>query len=78
VVIVEMPLPPAHQREFYSLPAWQEYRKYVADRVRRCGADYVQASDWINDPSEFQDPLHMTESGAAEFSRRLATTIHPR
>jgi hypothetical protein len=78
VVIVEMPLPPAHQQKFYSLPAWQEYRKYIADRIRDCGADYVQASDWINDPSEFQDPLHMTESGAAEFSRRLATTIHPR
>jgi hypothetical protein len=78
VVIVEMPLPPAHQQEFYSLPAWQKYRKYIADRVRDCGADYVQASNWINDPSEFQDPLHMTESGAAEFSRRLATTIHPR
>jgi hypothetical protein len=78
VVIVEMPLPPAHQREFYSLPAWQEYRKYVEDRVRDSGADYIQASDWINDPSEFSDPLHMTAAGATEFSRRLATTIHPR
>jgi hypothetical protein len=78
VVIVEMPLPPAHQREFYSLPAWQEYRKYVADRVRDSGADYVQASDWITNPSEFSDPLHMTAAGATEFSRRLATTIHPR
>jgi hypothetical protein len=64
--------------EFYSLPAWQEYRKYVADRVRDCGADYVQASDWITNPSEFSDPLHMTKAGATEFSRRLATTIHPR
>ena len=78
VVIVEMPLPPAHQQEFYSLPAWQEYRKYVAARIRDCGADYIQASDWINDPSEFSDPLHMNKAGATEFSRRLATTIHPR
>ncbi len=78
VVIVEMPLPPKHQQEFYSLPAWQEYRKYVADRVRDSGADYVQASDWITNPSEFSDPLHMTAAGATEFSRRLATTIHPR
>ena len=76
VVIVEMPLPPSHRQEFYALPAWQEYRKYVADRVRDCGADYVQASDWITNPSEFADPLHMTEAGATEFSRRLATTIH--
>lgn len=78
VVIVEMPLPPAHRREFYALPAWQEYSRYIAARVRDCGADYVQASDWITNPSEFADPLHMTESGAIEFSRRLATTIHPR
>jgi hypothetical protein len=78
VVIVEMPLPPAHQQQFYSLPAWQEYRKYVADRVRDAGADYIKASDWITDPSEFQDALHMTAAGATEFSRRLATTIHPR
>jgi hypothetical protein len=78
VVIVEMPLPPAHQQEFYSLPAWQEYREYVEDRVRDSGADYIQASDWINDPSEFSDPLNMTKAGATDFSRRLATTIHPR
>ena len=78
VVIVEIPLPPVHQQEFYSLPAWQEYRKYVADRVRDSGADYIQASDWITNPSEFQDALHMTEAGATEFRRRLATTIHSR
>ncbi len=77
-VIVEMPMHPAHQREFYSLPAWQEYRRYIAGRVRDCGADYIVASDWITDPSEFEDPLHLAKSGAIDFSRRLARTIHAR
>ena len=70
-VFVEMPMHPEHQRRFYSLPQWRRYREYVRGLLKREGATYVQASDWIKDPAEFADHLHLNETGAVDFSRRL-------
>lgn len=72
VVIVEMPMHPFHQRTFYSLPAWNRYRDYVRTLVEQAGAVYLNASDWIERPDEFADHLHLSASGADDFSRRLA------
>ena len=40
--------------------------------VEAAGVEYVSASDWIQDPAEFADNLHLSPAGAADFSRRLA------
>ena len=72
VVIVEMPMSEYHRRTFYSVPGWVQYRDHVRALVEANGATYVAASDWIADPSEFADHLHLAPSGAQDFSRKLA------
>jgi len=72
VVMVEMPMHPSHQSRFYSVPAWGRYRSYLHQLVSREGVVYLNASDWIRDPAEFADNLHMNGVGAEKFSRRLA------
>ena len=71
LILVEMPMHPSHQREFYSLGAWDRYRTHLLELLRRQGVVYVRASDWIPDSSDFADHLHMNSAGAAKFSRRL-------
>ena len=75
VVIVEMPMHPYHQSHFYALPAWDNYRDHLNKLVEAQHATYLNASDWIEQPGEFADHLHLTPSGAQDFSRRLATRI---
>ena len=46
-------------------------------KSEREGGIYLVASDWIEDDG-FADHLHLNAQGAAEFSRRLATSEVPR
>jgi hypothetical protein len=72
VVFVEMPMHPFHQQTYYGLPQWSRYRDRLRELVTQTGSEYISASDWIDDPAEFADHLHMAASGARDFSRRLA------
>jgi hypothetical protein len=74
VVIVEMPLPSAHRKYCYSTPAWQEYRKYLQQKLAAEEVTYIDADDWESD-SRFNDGLHLNGIGAKEFSTRLAQTL---
>ena len=76
VVFVEMPLPPTHVQEFYDLPAWHTYEAYVRGQVTAQGAEWIDASRWLPDASDFADRLHMNENGAEEFSEKLAQAIY--
>ena len=75
VVIVEMPMHPYHQTHFYALPAWDQYRDHLRKLVAAQHATYLNAADWIQEPDEFADHLHLAPSGAKDFSRRLAVKI---
>jgi hypothetical protein len=72
VQIVEMPQSAAHRTRYYDTPEWAAYRRYVEDEVRRLGATYVQASDWMPDTA-FEDGMHLSAAGARTFSVRLAS-----
>lgn len=75
VVIVEMPMNPYHQSHYYALSAWDRYRDHLRKLVAAQHATYLSAADWIEDANEFADHLHLTSSGAQDFSRRLGAKI---
>jgi hypothetical protein len=75
LVFVEMPMPPFHQRTYYNLPQWSRYRSKLRELVTQTGSEFVSASDWISDPPEFVDHLHLGQAGAQDFTRRLALYI---
>ena len=75
VVFVEMPMHPFHQRVFYEMPQWREYRSRLREMIAQTGSEYISASDWIEDPAEFADHLHLGPSGAKDFSSRLAVQL---
>jgi hypothetical protein len=72
VVVVEMPMAARHRARYYDTPEWAAYREYVAAEVRRAGATYVNASDWMPEEA-FEDGMHLSSAGAAAFTVRLAT-----
>jgi hypothetical protein len=76
IYIVEMPMPTSHRDHYYSGPGWTRYRAYVKKLVEDAGGFFVDASDWIDD-AEFADPLHLSEVGAADLSKKLATRVPP-
>ncbi len=72
VYFVEMPMPPDHVHMFYDQLEWSGgYRVHLQEMVGGLGADYIDASHWMPDENSFEDPLHLTYTGAQEFSRRL-------
>ena len=71
IVLVEMPMPPAHVRSFYDVPAWGKYREHIRSIVEPRGVRYIDADHWIADGSLFVDSLHLGNEGAAQFSQRL-------
>lgn len=72
VVFVEMPMSPYHRETFYRLASWDRYRQKLRGLIDDAGAEYVSASDWIQNPDEFADNLHLAPAGAEDFSRHLA------
>lgn len=75
ILVVEMPMSPAHVARFYSEPIWKEYRLKTRSVVERSGGIYVDASTWIPEEEDFQDHIHLSRSGAARFSRLLAQEL---
>lgn len=76
IVIVEMPLPPSHVHKFYDLPDWAAYETYVRGMATAQGAEFIDASQWMPDGSDFQDILHLSKLGAAQFSTKLADAVY--
>ena len=73
VVLVVMPMSSTHRRTYYSTAAWSQYETQLRAQAKHYGAQYVDASDWLED-AQFQDRVHLLKSGAALFTQRLATT----
>lgn len=73
--LVEMPMSPRHRETFYSLPVWTEMRTHLQALARDEKVDYVTASDWVTDGTNFEDTVHLNENGARRFSARLGMTL---
>ena len=76
VFLVQMPLPKARREYFAIDESWEKYQAHIRTRIESEGASFVNAVDWFSDDGKyFVDNLHVTKSGAAEFSRRLAPIV---
>jgi hypothetical protein len=74
-IFVEMPMSPRHLETFYSLPVWSEMRTHLQSLARNQQATYITASDWVTDGTNFEDTVHLNESGARFFSARLGMAL---
>ena len=72
VTFILMPLPLRHIESFYDTPAWQVYQQHVRSLLAENHVTVLDASRWITARDQFGDAMHLTASGAAEFSRLLA------
>ena len=75
ITVVEMPMREQHRRLFYGTPCWSKYTTHIRNLLAPFGAIYVDASGWIQDEALFNDPLHLSERGAAQFSQRLGGAL---
>lgn len=75
VAVVEMPMRQAHRRMFYDTSWWEQYVAHVRTLLAAFPVTFIDASHWIRDDSQFDDPLHLGKSGAEEFSRRLGEEL---
>jgi|SRR5271166_432386 len=77
LVIVEMPMRQTHRRLFYDTAGWSQYVAHIRNLLTPHHAIYIDASHWIQDDSLFDDPLHLSPKGAAQFSQRLGSLLGP-
>ena len=77
LAVVLMPLPPRHVENFYATPAWSAYQLHLRQLLAAQNVQFVDASRWIPEAGQFGDALHLTDQGAAEFSRRLGMSLRP-
>ena len=70
-VIVIMPMSPFHRAKFYSLQSWTLYRAAFIRLASERGIRVIDASNWLPLGKYFDDNLHMSRTGVAEFSERL-------
>jgi hypothetical protein len=75
IAVVEMPMRGEHRRLFYDTPWWSQYVSHIRNLLVPFNASYVDASDWIQDDALFDDPLHLSTRGAAQFSQRLGRLL---
>ena len=75
VVIVLMPISPAHRALFYDRPLWRQYFAALEDLAFRRGIQFIDASQWMLLQQDFSDHLHMTPLTAHNFSVRLGAEL---
>jgi hypothetical protein len=75
VVIVVMPISPAHRALFYDRPLWRQYFAALEDLAFRRGIQFIDASQWMLLQQDFSDHLHMTPLTAHNFSVRLGAEL---
>ncbi len=73
-VLVLMPLPPA-RHTFYDTPEWKAYVTHLSQLSQAQGGLLIAATQWLQDASMFDDQIHLSARGAAEFSKQLAQHI---
>jgi hypothetical protein len=76
--VVEMPMRQAHRSQFYDTACSSRYRTRIGSLLEPYRANFTDANAWIQDDSLFEDPLHLSDSGAEQFSRRLGSTLDPK
>ena len=77
VVVVEMPMRAAHREMFYDTAWWAQYVAHLRALLSPYQVLYVDAGPWVPNDSFFADPLHLSEPGAVQFSRRLGSLLGP-
>jgi hypothetical protein len=77
IAVVEMPMRGAHRNLFYETACWKQYVEHIRELLAPYRVTYVDASTWIQDDSFFADPLHLSVSGAVQFSKRLGSLLGP-
>jgi hypothetical protein len=77
IAVVEMPMRQAHRKLFYDTTWWPLYVEHIRNLLAPYHVIYVDASGWFQDDSPFDDPLHLSAGGAAQFSRRLGSLLKP-
>jgi hypothetical protein len=75
VVIVRMPMTRGHRASFNSGDEWRAYLNYTRGKVLGMGAEYIDASSWIPEDSDFEDAIHLNANGAQRFSAQLGRTL---
>lgn len=75
VVLVVMPMSPAHWESYYSRPLWPQYLGAVGKLASTRGIQVIDASRWLPLQSDFVDHLHMTQEAAHTFSERLGREL---
>jgi hypothetical protein len=75
VVLVAMPMSPAHWDAYYARPLWAQYLGAVDKLAATRGIRVIDASRWFTAQSDFVDHLHMTQEAAHTFSARLGREL---
>jgi hypothetical protein len=75
VVLLAMPMSPTHDTRFYSRASWQQYMANLRTLAQKRDFIVIDASEWLPEPDQFLDTLHMTPAGASEFSWRLGKEL---
>jgi len=75
IVIVVMPMSPAHRQVFYSRPLWGQYCAALENLARSRGIRVIDMSNMFASEDDFADHLHMTPESARVFSIRLGQAL---
>jgi hypothetical protein len=78
IAVVEMPMTAEHRRRFYETSCWPEYVGHVRTLMNPYNVVFVDSSDWVENDSLFQDALHLSGRGAAQFTERLGRLLGPK
>lgn len=71
IVLVLMPASPWHRDRFYRRSEWSPYHAAIETLAHREQIATIDASNWLIEPSDFEDHLHMSPTGTARFSLQL-------
>jgi len=75
VVVVLVPLAAEHIATYYQSPQWESYERLVKSAVLEEGVEYLDASDWEPEASNYVDSVHLNENGSEKFSVQLANCL---
>lgn len=77
IVLVIMPMSPLHRSTFYARPDWPLYISAMRAMALRRGfqMDWIDASGWEPNQSDFVDHVHMSRTGMNDFTIRLGTEL---
>jgi hypothetical protein len=77
IAVVEMPMHQAQCKLLYDTTWRLRCLAYRRNLVAPYHATYTDAGNWIQGDLPFDDPLHPSGQGAAQFSQRLGSLPGP-